>query len=169
MLSLDATIDHASLCAHNTTPKSAESSTVKCLTMLARKMAMLWLIIGATGCTAVMYEGDVKSDSELSTIESDRTAVVMIDGRKVPYSGGNFAKVMVLPGVHSVTLVLNDNSSYGTRLYSLGALNVMFLAEAGRTYVTRPFYMENLWMPEIVEKTSNKVVSYEGTGGSYGR
>jgi hypothetical protein len=113
--------------------------------------ALLAVLI--SGCTTIAYEGSSRPDSEVATIESERTHVTTIDGKEVPYSGANFAKFKVLPGEHTIGVALNDTSMSRT---AKRPLSVTFRAEAGKTYLTRPVYSGNLWRPEIVEKTESR-------------
>lgn len=59
-----------------------------------------------------MYEGAPRSDAELATIKSEGIIVIIIimevDGRKVPFSGGNFATLKLAPGERAITVRLND-------------------------------------------------------------
>jgi hypothetical protein len=78
--------------------------------------------------------------------------IASIDGKAVPYSGGNFATFKVLPGVHTLVVKLNDNPVWvGHRRYSKVDLPVVFSAEAGKSYVIRPAYVGRTWSPEISE------------------
>lgn len=107
------------------------------------------------GCTTTTYEGRARLDSEVATITSDRTLVTSIDGKEVPYSGGNFATFKVLPGRHTIGVQLNDTGRYPRTRYSKEALPVVFSAEAGKVYVTRPVYKSgNKWHPEISERAA---------------
>lgn len=99
-------------------------------------------------CTTVAYDGASRPDSEVATISSERTLVSTIDGKPVPYSGGNFAKFKVLPGPHVVGVTLNDT---GLNRISKKPLEVRFNAEAGKAYITRAVYNDRQWHPEIVE------------------
>lgn len=114
-----------------------------------------------SACTTVAYEGPKRPDSELATIESDRTMVVMIDGKKTPYSGGNYASFKVLPGERTLAANLNDHSAYPRARTSTQPQSVLFTAEAGRIYVTRPVYDGPYWRLEVVEKGSGRVVSFQ--------
>lgn len=113
-----------------------------------------------SACTTVSYEGPRRPDSEVATIESDRTVVVMIDGKKTPYSGGNYATFKVLPGDRTVAANLNDHSAYPRARTSSQPLSVLFSAEAGKTYVTRPAYDGSYWRLEVIEKDTRRVVSF---------
>jgi hypothetical protein len=105
------------------------------------------------GCTTVAYDGASRPDSEVATIASERTMIAAIDGKDVPYSGGNYATFKVLPGEHTISVKLNDTSTYPGTRFSKNALPVVFSAEAGKAYVTRPAYNGNTWRPEISERT----------------
>lgn len=98
------------------------------------------------------YEGPAQPDSAVATITSERTMIASIDGKAVPWSGGNAATFKVLPGVHTVAVKLNDISVWmGRRRYSENDLTVVFSAEAGKAYIVRPVYVGKTWRPEISE------------------
>lgn len=99
------------------------------------------------------YEGPAQPDSGVATITSERTMIASIDGKAVPWSGGNFATFKVLPGVRTVTVKLNDNPVWvGRRRYSENDLTVRFSAEAGKAYIVQPVYVGSMWRPEISER-----------------
>ena len=112
-----------------------------------------------TACTTMAYEGSPRPDNEIAKIESDRTLVVTIDGKKVPYSGGNFASFKVLPGAHTLTVTLNDTTTYPRTRYSPAPLPITFFAFAGKTYVTRPHYSCTSWHPGVLEKPDPDLTS----------
>jgi hypothetical protein len=124
--------------------------------MMARKIITLLFVIHTTACTTVMYEGATRPDSEVATIMPKFTTVEMIDEKNVPGSGA----FKVLPGEHSVTVRLNDWSYQPRPRYSDQGITVMFQAEAGQTYITRPTYNGDRWAPEIIEISTRKIVSY---------
>jgi len=105
------------------------------------------------GCTTVAYDGASRPDSAVATITSERTMIASIDGKDVPYSGGNFATFKVLPGEHTIGVKLNDTSAYPGTRFSKNALLVVFSAQAGKAYITRPVYNGSTWRPEISERT----------------
>ncbi|NRF69020.1 hypothetical protein HLB44_18665 [Aquincola sp. S2] len=122
-------------------------------TALLRRAGLLSAVAALlTGCTTVSYDGPRRPDSEVATLESERTSIATIDGARVPYSGGNFGVFKLLPGTHVIGVNLNDNSAYMSRRYSTAPLQIRFKFEPGRTYVTRPVYRSDQWSPEIVEK-----------------
>lgn len=102
-----------------------------------------------SGCTTVTYDGAPRPDSEVATITSERTLIATIDGKDVPYSGGNFATFKVLPGEHTIGVQLNDVDA---RRVSKKALPVVFSAEAGKSYVTGPVYNGPTWRPLVSER-----------------
>ena len=108
------------------------------------------LLISA--CTTAAYEGSRKPDSEIAKIVSDRITIATIDGKDVPYSGGNYATFKVLPGNHTVGIALNDTSNYPRTRISTHPLTATFKADAGKTYIARPVYDDAKWSPEIVLK-----------------
>jgi len=111
-------------------------------------------------CTILAYDGPGQPDSAVATITSERTMIAAIDGKPVPYSGGNFATFKVLPGVHTLIVKLNDVPVLvGHRLISEKDLPMVFSAVAGRAYVVRPVYVGKMWTPEIVEKPATDGVS----------
>nr|WP_298146889.1 hypothetical protein [uncultured Pseudomonas sp.] len=121
-------------------------STIRRLVVIATS-----LVIG--GCTTMAYERPAQPDSAVATITSEKTMIASIDGKAVPYSGGNFATFKVLPGVHAVVVKLNDIPLWvGPARYSESDLTVVFSAEAGRAYIIRPAYVGNTWHPEISER-----------------
>ena len=102
-----------------------------------------------SGCTTVAYEGAPRPDGEVATITSEGTLIATIDGKDVPYSGGNYATFKVLPGRHTIGVRLND---VGLRRLSKIALPVVLSAEAGKAYVARPVYDGITWRPEVSER-----------------
>ena len=124
------------------------------LNFIGKPSLLAAAVFFVSGCTTTAYEGPSRLDSEVATITSERTLITSIDGKEVPYSGGNYATFKVLPGKHTIGVKLNDAGAYPRIRYSKDAFPVVFLAEAGKVYVTRPVYKSgNTWHPEISERT----------------
>ena len=115
-------------------------------------------IVSLIQCTRVVANRPDVAADQLALIKSKDTQVVEIDGKKVQYSGGNFAKFKILPGEHSVTIALNDVNGFVTR-YCKYSQTVYFAAVAGHTYVTKPKYSGEIWHAIIVDAATGNVVS----------
>ena len=111
-----------------------------------------------SGCTTLMYEGLALPDAEVAIVRGDRMTISTIDGKAVPYSGGNYATIKVLPGPHTISADLNDVRGNHTRTSKFEP-TLSFYAAAGRQYVIRPEYVNTQWRPEVIEVSTGNVVS----------
>lgn len=118
--------------------------------------ALLTVIMAA--CTTAMYDGAPRPDGELATLVGDRMYLVSVDGKPVPYSGGNFATIKVLPGQRTITARLNDAGPYRT-VTSNAEPPVTFSAVAGRRYAVQPQFLERQrWYPQVIDVHTGEVV-----------
>ena len=77
----------------------------------------------------------------------------------MPYSGGNFAKFLVLPGLRNIELNLNQGASYGRR-YSKEPASTYFHARAGHEYEIEPRILSvSRWRPIIRDSASQDEVA----------
>ncbi|WP_041929495.1 hypothetical protein [Methylibium petroleiphilum] len=116
------------------------------------------LTITMAACTTAMYDGAPRPDGELATLVGDRMYLVSVDGKPVPYSGGNFATIKVLPGQRTITARLNDAGPYRT-VTSNAEPPVTFSAVAGRRYAIQPQFVERQrWYPQVIDVHTGEVV-----------
>ena len=121
----------------------------------------LTLCIAITlACTRIITSDNTNPGNEICLIKSESTCVVAIDGNKVPYSGGGFAKFKVTPGEHTITVGLYDQSNYPYIRTSKSDSIIKFLGTSGHKYITRPQYIGNQWKAELVDDETKAVVSY---------
>ncbi len=122
------------------------------------KVYIFSLFVFLNGCTTAMYADKSISNDQVALIKCKNAVITFVDDVKVPYGGGNFAKVKVLPGERKITLSLNDVSR---RRESTSDLSTFFNAQAGQVYVAKPAYENQYWYPVIVEAVTDKIVSYQ--------
>jgi hypothetical protein len=122
--------------------------------LFSSALALLFL----SACTTLMYEGLALPDAEVAIVRGDRMTIATIDGKAVPYSGGNYATIKVLPGPHTISARLNDVRGNSTRSSKFEP-TLSFYAAAGRQYVIRPAYVNTNWRPEVIEVSTGNVVS----------
>ncbi|HEX8699891.1 MAG TPA: hypothetical protein VF815_13695 [Myxococcaceae bacterium] len=124
--------------------------------MLSRILIVAVALLGSA-CTTAMYNGPRKPSSELATLVSDDSVISSIDGVKTPYSGGNFASFEVLPGEHSIGVMLNEVGGGGT-WYSNEPVTICLRAEAGKTYRVQIERQGVQWRPYMVDDGSKRMV-----------
>jgi len=123
------------------------------------KKIILLLAFSLTGCTTAMYQGE-RPLSEVAKIISEDTFVKKVDGVSVPYSGGNYANILVLPGERKLEVYLNKHT--GTQsMTSSKPISVYINAEPGKEYVTSPVFLGNSrWFPVVKDTSTKKLVQY---------
>lgn len=88
--------------------------------------------------------------------------LVSVDGKPVPYSGGNFATIKVLPGPRTITARLNDVQGYRTTT-SNAEPPITFTAVAGKRYAVQPQFLERQrWYPQVIDVHTGEVVGRAG-------
>jgi len=125
-------------------------------------MKLLSALLAASflsGCTTAMYQGEYPLE-KVAKITSEDTEIAKVDDVDVPYSGGNYAKILVLPGERKIDVNLNRHtSSSSTR--SLESVPVYFIAEEGHEYLVIPqVFGSGKWRPVIMDKKGTKSVHY---------
>ncbi len=125
--------------------------------MLNRILILSAALLGSA-CTTALYTGPRRSSSEVATLLSDSSMISEVDGVKTPYSGGNFAEYEVLPGEHSVGVMLNDVSGNG-RWYSDELYRICLKAEAGKSYRVQIERHGSQWRPYMVNDRNKRIVS----------
>jgi hypothetical protein len=124
--------------------------------MMLKKISAIGSFALLAGCTTAMYEGAPRSDAELATIRSESIIIMAVDGRKVPFSGGNFAPLTLAPGERAITVQLND---VGNKRTASTYPAVVFDAKAGTRYRVKPKYAGRHWQAEVIDENSREVVS----------
>src|ERR1017187_781547 len=118
------------------------------------------VVVLSASCATELYPGPRKSDSELVYLKTDGTKIVAIDGIRLRSGTGSFA---VLPGVHGVSVVLQDPQygalQWGLLFYSNDPLTLCFKGYAGNAYYVRPRYNAKLWKPEMMSAKTTELIS----------
>ncbi|PVZ69660.1 hypothetical protein [Pelagibaculum spongiae] len=108
------------------------------------------------GCTTAMYADKSLPDSEIALIKSDDAIILFVDDIEVPYSGGNYAKIKVLPGMRKITVRLNDIDQHRSAIMHQ---STYFNALGGDTYIVKPQYRDIYWFPVIINEATGEVIS----------
>jgi hypothetical protein len=110
--------------------------------------------IGA--CTATMYSGPKRPNSETMLVESTGLNIVSVDDADPPAA----SKYRLLPGPHQIEVALDDwNAGPGIR-HSDMTEAVCFKGRPGHTYLVRPLYYEGRrWRPQIVDENVTAAIA----------
>ena len=127
--------------------------------MASHAMALLAVSFAIGACTAQLYRGPSRPKTEVAAIESDGVRIVAVDEQSTE-SGRRYE---ILPGAHSVTLLLGYDTAAGIGRYSKNAIAVCFTARAGHVYLARPVYHDATWHPEIIDENVTRAIATTAT------
>jgi len=132
------------------------------LTKPMRTLAGIVFLFATAACTTAMYDGSPRPESEVATLVGDRMYLASVDGKPVPYSGGNFATIKVLPGPRTITARLNDVQGYRTTT-STAEPPITFTAVAGKRYAVQPQFVDRQrWYPQVIDVQTGEIVGRAG-------
>jgi hypothetical protein len=100
-------------------------------------------------CTATMYSGPKRPETETMLVESSGLNIVRIDDAEPPSA----SKFRLLPGPHRIVVTLDDwNAGPAIRHSDITEL-ACFTGRPGHTYFVRPLYYEgSRWRPQVVDE-----------------
>jgi hypothetical protein len=107
------------------------------------------LAVSLCACTATLYPGPKRPDSETMLVESSGMKIWRIDNEAPPSA----SRFRLLPGWHQIEVALVDwNANPGVRRSDV-TLAACFTGRPGHTYLVRPqYYLGRRWRPEIIDE-----------------
>lgn len=121
-------------------------------------LALTCLLISACSTAYHLYGGPRRTSSEVALLKVRDVMVHSIDAIELPF-GQRDGDFVVLPGEHKVLMALKAGSMRSTT-----ALAIRFRAEAGRSYVVRPYIIGVLWRPDVIESDTGRSVGFSPSG-----
>ena len=125
-----------------------------------RVLAVLAVLM--LGCATVLYDGPRRPSREAVIIETNRTGLLALDGKRVGDGrpGGRDDEFEILPGRHKlgVALFRSERRNIGTMMYFKNPVNICLDAQPGRHYVILPAKVQNGWMPVIQDEGMQQLV-----------
>ena len=122
-------------------------------------LLLIVAIILFSGCARIYrgYEGLPLNESEIAVLEHpnpmhSKFILEDIDGSFRGF--GLIERYELLPGEHSISC------TYHHPIFTSGKITIYFKAEANKVYVAQAGDKNRKWMMRIIEKDTQKVVSY---------
>jgi hypothetical protein len=120
-----------------------------------------FLALLTLGCTTVLYDGPRRPKSEAVIVETNRTGILVLDGKRVSDAPeGRDDQVEILPGQHAlgVGLFRAERRNFGKVMYFTQPVTVCLDAQPGHHYLIFPGKVPNGWMPLIRDEGTQQLV-----------